>query len=131
MDIYIIIQVMKYKKFDAIQFLLKPLSFIKRFDWYNSQSQGKNIEWKTYVTFKNFKSVKPKNITCCNFKIYWSNIIYLIKQCLWSIKGLQSDQSLAIILWNCVPYSWKSSKGKLRKKCPYSELLWSVGAMKR
>ena len=43
------------------------------------------------------KPVKLKKITCYSVKIYKQNTIHLIKQYLYDIKGLQSDQSTAIM----------------------------------
>ena len=47
------------------------------------------------------------------------NTFHLIKQYLCGIKGLQSDQSMAIIWLNHVPQSSKSSKGS--NVCSYSK----------
>ena len=50
MNIHIIIQVKKIQEFDIVQVLFKLSSIFQRFDWYNSHSQGEDVEWKIYVT---------------------------------------------------------------------------------
>ena len=40
----------KIQEFDIIQVLFKPSSIFQRFDWYNSHSQGEDVEWKIYIT---------------------------------------------------------------------------------
>ena len=47
MNIYVIIQVIKYKEFDIIQVLLKPSSVFQRFNWYSSHSQRINVVYKS------------------------------------------------------------------------------------
>ena len=36
--------------FNAIQVLVKSSSIFQHFDWYNSHSQGQDVEWKIYIT---------------------------------------------------------------------------------
>ena len=50
MSIHAIIQAKKMQEFDVIQVLFKRSSFFQRFDWYNSHSQGEDVEWKIYIT---------------------------------------------------------------------------------
>ena len=44
MNIYIIIQVIKYKDFGVIQVLFKPSLIFQRFDRYKSRSQGQDVD---------------------------------------------------------------------------------------
>ena len=37
---------LKIQEFDVIQVLFKSSSIFQRFDWYNSHSQGEDVEWK-------------------------------------------------------------------------------------
>ena len=64
------IRLKKIQEFDVIQVLFKPSSIFQRFDWYNSNSQGEDVEWKVYITAKHFTPVKLKKITCYKVKIY-------------------------------------------------------------
>ena len=50
MNIYLIILVKKIQEFDVIQVLFKSSSIFQRFDWYNSYSQGEDVEWKICIT---------------------------------------------------------------------------------
>ena len=50
MNIHVIIQVKKMQDFDVIQFLFKPSSIFEYFDWYNTHSQGEDVQWKIYIT---------------------------------------------------------------------------------
>ena len=50
MNIHVIIQVKKIEEFEIIQVLFKSSSIFQRFDWYNSHSQGENVEWKICIT---------------------------------------------------------------------------------
>ena len=50
MNIQVIIQVKKIQEIDIIQVLFKASSIFQRFNWYNSHSQGEDVEWKTHIT---------------------------------------------------------------------------------
>ena len=50
MNIHVIIQVKKIQEFDIIEFLLKQSLISQCCDWYNSYSQGEDVEWKIYIT---------------------------------------------------------------------------------
>ena len=49
-------------------------------------------------------------MTCYNVKIYEQNTIYLIKQYLYDIKGLQSDQSINQSIYQSIYYYGKTKR---------------------
>ena len=49
MKIHVIIQLKKIQEFDLIQVLFKSSSIFQGFDWYNSHSQGEDVEWKMCI----------------------------------------------------------------------------------
>ena len=101
----------KIQEFRVIKVLFKLSSIFQCFDWYNSHSQGEDVEWKIYITVQYFTPAKLKKITCYKVKIDEWNTIHVTKKYLCDIKGQRSAQSAAIMWQNYVPQSSKSSKG--------------------